>query len=134
MAEPPAAEDPLATLREHVRSAQQAAERLARQAQGRPGAQGQTPAADAPRPRDGGTPPSGWHSADSERQTGGEMQALAELVESLRALLPEELREQVNDLVRQILMVLRAIIDWMVGRLEREGRGREIEVEDIPIS
>lgn len=129
----PTGEDPLATLRAHVRSAQQAAERLARQAQARPDAQAQAPP-DPPRPPNGGTPPSGWHAADSEGRASGELQALAELVDSLRALLPEELREQVNELVRQVLVVLRAIIDWMVGRLEREGRGREIEVEDIPIS
>jgi hypothetical protein len=133
MPEPPAAEDPLATLRTHVRSAQQAAERLARQAQRGPDERAQA-RPDPPRPPNGGTPPSGWHADDPESQASGELQALAELLESLRALLPDELREQVNDLVRQVLLVLRAIIDWMVGRLEREGPGREIEVEDIPIS
>ena len=134
MHEPPAAEDPLPTLRKHVRSAQQAAERLARQAQASPGGdpRAQTPA-DPPRPPNGGTPPSGWH-APSRAAASGELRALVELLESLRGLLPAELREQVNDLVRQVLLLLRAIIDWLVARLEREGPRPRVEVEDIPIS
>ena len=62
------------------------------------------------------------------------MQALVALLESLRDLLPPELREQVTELVRQLLLVLRALIDWLVDRLERGPRGATPEVEDIPIS
>src|SRR5207302_9381293 len=93
VAEPAGAQDPLSTLREHVRFAQQAAERLA-QAAGRPAAAGeQAPAADEPGHDPGGgpdppppgrdqTPPSGWAS-DPDRQTAAELRALVELVESL---------------------------------------------------
>ena len=63
-----------------------------------------------------------------------EMQTLVALLESLRDLLPPELREQVTALARQLLLVLRALIDWLVDRLERGPRGSAPEVEDIPIS
>jgi hypothetical protein len=33
-------------------------------------------------------------------------------------VLPEDLREQLNDLLRQLLLVARALIDWWVSRLE----------------
>jgi hypothetical protein len=127
-------DDPLDTLRAHVRSAQAAAERLVREV-------GQQPAGGAaakppPATIAGGerTPPSGWHADEPERAAGGELQALAELVDSLRALLPPELREQLNEVIRQLLLLLRAVIDWLVARIEHDGRGREIQVEDIPIT
>lgn len=122
MAEATGAEDPLAVLREHVRSAQQAAERLAGEAGVRDRAAG------AAEP----TPPSGW-AEDADREAAAELRALVDLVESLRGLLPDELREQVTDLIRQLLLLLRAIIDWLVARIEREGKGREVQVEDIPV-
>ncbi len=119
-------DDPLAALREHVRSAQDAAERLAQEAAG---------ARLAAAGGGEGAPPSGWAAPDDER-TNGELRALADLVESLRKMLPVELHEQLNELIRQILLLLRAVIDWLVARMERDGRGREVEVEveDIPIS
>jgi hypothetical protein len=55
------------------------------------------------------------------------------LLGRLREVLPAELQEQLVDLVRQVLLVLRALLDWAVVRLEAEARGREVEVEDIPI-
>jgi DNA-binding HxlR family transcriptional regulator len=51
----------------------------------------------------------------------------------VRELLPDELQQQVTELIRQLLLVLRALIDWAVARIERGPRGRETEVEDIPI-
>jgi DNA-binding HxlR family transcriptional regulator len=51
----------------------------------------------------------------------------------LREILPPELHHQLTDLVRQLLVLLRALIDWAVTRLEQEGPGREPEVEDIRI-
>jgi DNA-binding HxlR family transcriptional regulator len=52
----------------------------------------------------------------------------------VRELLPEDVQEQVTELIRQLLLVLRAMIDWAVARIERGPRGREIQVEDIPIA
>ena len=110
---PDSENDPLEELRERVKATQEAAERIMSEK----------------------APPRGWASpprAAGEAST--EMQALMTLLESLRDLLPPELREQVTALVKQLLLVLRALIDWLVDRLERGPRGAAPEVEDIPIA
>jgi hypothetical protein len=109
--------DPVADLRERLRATRDAAAKLAD---------------DAPR-----VPPQGW--ATPPREGGGEpslsdeLAALVGVVSSLRELVPPELQEQVVDLIRQILRLVRALIDHWLERLEGE-RGAEPEVEDIPIA
>ena len=53
------------------------------------------------------------------------------LVDAVRRGLPRELEEQFSALIREILLTLRALIDWYLERLERPSR--EPQVEDIPI-
>ena len=53
------------------------------------------------------------------------------LLDAVRRGLPHELEEQFSALLREILMTLRALIDWYLERLER--RPSEPQVEDIPI-
>jgi hypothetical protein len=53
------------------------------------------------------------------------------LFEGVRRGLPRELEGQFTTLLREVLMTLRALIDWYIERLERP-RG-EPRVEDIPI-
>jgi hypothetical protein len=53
------------------------------------------------------------------------------LLEAVRRGLPRELEEQFTALIREILLTLRALIDWYLERLER--RPSEPRVEDIPI-
>jgi hypothetical protein len=53
------------------------------------------------------------------------------LLDAVRRGLPRELEEQFTTLLREILMTLRALIDWYIDRLERPPR--EPQVEDIPI-
>ena len=60
------------------------------------------------------------------------MQALAALGELLRSLVPAELQGRLLELVRQLLLAVRALIDWYLERLERSAEAR-VEVEDIPI-
>jgi len=125
VAEPPG-DDPLAALREHVRYAHAAAERLAFDAGGaRFAGTSQGPP----------TPPGGWESPqDDGASLGGELRALVELLESLNGLLPEELRGQLREVVRQILLLIRAVVDWLVARMQREpGADVPAEVQDIPI-
>ena len=55
------------------------------------------------------------------------------LAERLRELVPPELQQQVTDLIRQVLILVRAILDRWIDRLE-PGRGSEPDVEDIPIA
>ncbi len=53
------------------------------------------------------------------------------LLDAVRRGLPRELEDQFNTLLREILLTLRALIDWYIDRLERP-QG-EPQVEDIPI-
>jgi hypothetical protein len=122
--EPP---DPLSELRDRLRETREAAARLAE---------------DPPR-----VPPQGWASPGSgsagagsagggsgaDPGLGDELQQLVAVIASLRELVPPELQQQVTDLVRQVLLLLRAILDRWIERLE-PGRGSEPDVEDIPIS
>ena len=53
------------------------------------------------------------------------------LLDSLRRMVPPELQEQFLALQREVLLTLRALIDWYLERLD--ARSRPVEVEDIPI-
>lgn len=119
MPDPPA-EDPLAALREHVRHAHAAAERLAFAAGG-PGAS------------DDETPSSGWASDEADPALGRELRSLAALVDSLNGLLPPELREQLHEVIHQILLLIRDVVDWLAQRMAREAPVPPSEVQDIPI-
>jgi len=115
-------EDPLAALRERIRSTAEAADRLAGQASlGGNGGGGDGTSGPPPR-------------TDEAAQ---EAQALVALVQLLRDLVPDELRQQILDLVRQVLKLIRAVIDWYLARLEPGATGvparREPVVEDIPL-
>lgn len=122
MAEPVAGEEALRELRDRIRSTQEAAERIVREANAEAAGAGRVP-------------PRGWEApVDAAGPAATELQALVAMLESLRGLLPPELREQVADLVRQLLLVLRALIDWLVHRMEDGPRGSEPTVEDIPIA
>jgi hypothetical protein len=104
-------DDPLAELRERLARTQEAAERLAEAAR---------------RP-----PPAGWQTA-RDAADPPELRAVATLVDALRGLLPPDLHEQIGALVRELLLAVRALIDYLVDRLERR-RSAPVEVEDIPI-
>jgi hypothetical protein len=53
------------------------------------------------------------------------------LLDGLRGMVPRELQGQFNALLREVLLTLRALIDWYLERLD--GRPSERRVEDIPI-
>ncbi len=71
-----------------------------------------------------------------------DVQAIVALVEVLRELVPEELQEQLAEVTRQILLLLRALIDWWVDRLEAPADAPRADrtsaggppVEDIPVA
>jgi hypothetical protein len=81
--------------------------------------------------QDGSVPPRGWE-LPREPEPEPESDSLAELVEQLLALVPDELRMRLTEALRQLLEAVRALIDWCVARLEH-GAGAEVEVHDIPI-
>lgn len=80
-----------------------------------------------PPPREYGDP----RYAPPLRGPGLDFRPLMMLLESMRRGVPKELEEQFNALVREILMTLRALIDWYLERLDH--RPAEPKVEDIPI-
>jgi hypothetical protein len=107
-------DDPIEQLRERIRSTAAAADRLAAHATG---------------PSNGG----GASGAPDTDETAREAQALIALFHLLRDLLPPELRQQVVDLVRQVLLLLRAILDRVVASLEPVEPAAPPVVEDIPV-
>ena len=114
----------LQALRERLEATQRAAQRLADDAMG-DGA-------------DRRPPPAGWDVPRSAEKANDEIDALIALVASLRDLLPAELRAQLAEIVRQILVFVRAVLDWWIERVERSPddarRGAGDDVEDIPIA
>jgi hypothetical protein len=56
---------------------------------------------------------------------------LIQVVEALRRAIPHELQEQFNALQRELLLTLRALIDWYLERLDKPELTPQ--VEDIPI-
>ncbi len=101
--------DPLSELRERVHAAQAAAERLAGEAR-------QHASELPPRP-----------------EARDELDALVALLRALRELVPPELQQQLSDVIRNVLLLLRALIDYWVARLDAP-RPAAVEVQDIPIA
>jgi hypothetical protein len=159
----PAPDEPLEALRVRLEATQQAAERLVRETAefanaqraeagnpgpappptepGNPGPE--RPRAEpgnpgAERPRAERIPPNGWEAPGREGPPSGqatsELQALAGLLETLRGVLPEDIQRQVTEIMRQLLLLVRALIDWWIARMDRDARGRDVFVQDIPIA
>jgi hypothetical protein len=103
--------DPLAELRERLREAEESARRLAQEL---PGADG------APQSSNG--------------RAAEDAQALAALLHTLRGLVPPELQEQLRDLVRQVLLLVRALIDRSLDTLEPGAQAAPPEVHDIEVA
>ena len=109
-------EDPLETVREAERLVREATERAERIA-------GQTPPRgfEEPRARDGAPP-------------FPDLSALAGLVELARTSLPPDLQRQLQQALRELLIALRAVLDYSIDRLEPGQEPPSATVEDIPIS
>ncbi|WP_354701228.1 hypothetical protein DSM112329_01536 [Paraconexibacter sp. AEG42_29] len=119
--------DPLAQLRDRIRDTQEAAARLAAEAES------------ARAGEDTGPGEARWTSPEDHQRRTTEVHALVALLESLRELIPDELREQFRELLRQVLLLARALIDWWVERMEvtpptTDGRAGGPVVHDIPIA
>src|SRR3954467_5660135 len=98
-------EDPLDALRERIRATQEAAEKLA-----------------------------GEPRREGDEQTAREAQALVALLQTLPDRVPPELWQRIRDLIPPLLLLIRAIIDWWLDRIEGSGsRGRAIVVEYLEI-
>ena len=98
--------DPLEELRARIEAAQEATERLARE----------TAAA----------------REEAAAVAGTEIHALAAAAQAVRALLPQETGDGLCDLVRGLLMLVRAILDRWIGALHGPSAPAP-RVRDVPI-
>jgi hypothetical protein len=122
-------QDPLDRLSDRLRATQETAERLVQEANEAAQRAAGEGAEEPRRP-----PPRGYAvPGGSDRSSVADIQALAALIDLARTLVPPELREQIAELVREILLLVRAIVDWYLERLDQRRR-KPVEVEDIPIS
>jgi hypothetical protein len=113
----------LRRLEERLDRASQAAERLLQEAIDAAGGA-----------REPKVPPAGWQApqADGDGRAPRDIELWLQIVRSLRELIPVELQERLAHAVHELLLALRALVDWYIERLER-GRGEPVQVEDIPI-
>jgi hypothetical protein len=148
----PSAEDALHLLQQRLDLASEAAERLISEAAGR--VTGRPPPAGWQRP---GPVPAERETAQGDTTTGettqgqtaagragaggpgatpraqSEAELLLGLLRPLRDVIPPELQQRLGAALREVLLALRALIDWYLERTERRRR-EPPEVEDIPIS
>jgi hypothetical protein len=118
--------DALDAIRAHLDDAHAAADRLVRDAQRQ--AEGGGPEAAA------GVPPRGWESARAEPPRPSDLQALLGLLDALRDSVPDEIARPLAAALRDLLLALRALIDWYLERLgEPAPAPARVEVEDIPL-
>jgi hypothetical protein len=82
----------------------------------------------------GAVPPRGWSVPGDDRSGPSfpDLSQVAALLESMRGAVPPELARAVADALRELLIAVRAVLDWYIARLEPE-EAREREVEDIPV-
>ena len=121
--------DALRALEERLERATRAAERLLAEAR-------------APLPHDDGqVPPRGWQrrsaGAAQDPSLGGwidpeDARLLFTVLAELRERIPPELERRIVVALRELLVALRALIDWCVERAERRS-APPAEVQDIPI-
>lgn len=79
-------------------------------------------------------PPAGWQAPhNGEQRADSELELLAQLIQSVRELVPTELERRLADALRELLLALRALLDLYIERLERRD-APPVEVEDIPIT
>jgi hypothetical protein len=118
-----AAFDALRRLEERLDRASDAAERLIAEAAAR------ASAAEESRP-----PPAGWQApaGEADRGRSRDLDVLLQLVQSVRDLIPPDLQQKLAEALRELLLALRALIDWYLERIEQR-RASPAEVEDIPI-
>jgi hypothetical protein len=77
-------------------------------------------------------PPAGWQTADDTRDSTSELDPFVALVQAMRDLIPPDLQQRLIAALREVLLALRALIDWYLERLDHR-RDLGVEVQDIPI-
>ena len=118
--------DDLDAVRAHLDEAHAAADRLVREAQ----RQAEEAGAEA-------VPPRGWDSRGQQRRRrppGPTSGRCCCSLDAVRDAIPAELSRQLAEALRDLLVALRALLDWYLERLGEPGPRRGgVEVEDIPL-
>ena len=75
----------------------------------------------------------------AQAEAADEIQALVSVLRTLRDAVPDDLWEQIREIVRQLLLLLRALLDLIVERLGADGgaaapRRPGPGLQDIPIA
>jgi hypothetical protein len=155
--EPEPNEEALRRLEERLDRASQVAERLIVEAAARvvqppegggaqPGGGGAQPGGAGERApaSEGGPatpPPAGWQRREDQTagsgdptasSARGELDVLLQILNAVRDRLPPELQHRLGEALREVLLAVRALIDWYLERTERR-RSQAVQVEDIPI-
>ena len=81
----------------------------------------------------GAVPPRGWAAPGDDRPSAfPDLAQLTALIESLRGVVPPDLARQLADALRELLIALRAVLDWYIARLEPP-EPPDSDVQDIPV-
>jgi hypothetical protein len=131
---PGSTEEALRRLEQRLDRASEAAERLMAEAAAAAAGAGLGGARE-PTATNGETrkpPPAGWQVPDDAPPSIPDLDPFLALVQALRDLIPPDLQRRLAAAVRELLLALRALIDWYLERLERR-REEAVEVQDIPI-
>ena len=110
--------DALRRLEQRLSSASDAAERLI---------------AEAARTAERKPPPAGWQSRPEQERGGGELEVLIQAIQAARDLIPPDVLQRLAAALRELLLAIRALIDWYLERMDRRRAAEASEVEDIPI-
>ena len=140
---PGSPEEALRRLEQRLDQASEAAERLMAQVAAEAARAGEAARGDDPAAHDanpggdaGGSPqppPAGWQTPEDERpRVAPELDPFVALVQAMRDLIPPELQQRLIAALREVLLALRALIDWYLERIDRRGE-QGVEVQDIPI-
>jgi len=125
---PESTEDAIRRLERRLGQASETAERLfAEVAAHATGGRGAGATGDSAKP-----PPRGWQTPDEPSESQSDLDLLMALVHSVRDLIPPDLQRRLAAAVRELLLALRALIDWYLERIDRR-REESVQIQDIPI-
>ena len=83
-------------------------------------------------------PPRGYENPQQGSGSGAppfpDLSALSGLMDLARSSLPPDLQRQLQQALRELLIALRAVLDYSIDRLEPGPEPPPATVEDIPIS
>jgi len=82
----------------------------------------------------GSVPPRGYDSPQSGGPPFPDLSSLNAILDLARQGLPPDLQRQLQQALRELLIALRAVLDYSIDRLEPGPEPPSSTVEDIPIS